>query len=115
MRWTDGGGRATVSYEVHGLPDKTRWKVGAYGYSIGYTPQFVDPFLGSGGLQLDGSSFIDVELSTVGVSRISKAGRSTGVDRVGTGPWGRMLSKRPPGRPPPPAAATGRPSPTPSR
>lgn len=83
VHWTDSGGRATVSYDVHGLPDKSRWKVGVYGYNIGFTPKFVDPFLGSGGLQLDSSSFIDVELSTVGVSRITSASLSI---------WGRSYS-----------------------
>lgn len=92
VRWTDGGGRATVSYDVHGLPDKSRWKVGAYGYSIGFTPKFVDPFLGSGGLQLDSSSFIDVELSTVGFSSIASAslsilGRSYSTGSSGSFNW----------------------------
>lgn len=92
VRWTDGGGRATVSYEVHGLPDKTRWKVGAFGYGTGYTPQFVDPFLGSGGLQLDGSSFIDVELSTSGVHRVNSVnlsvfGRSYSTGSSGSFNW----------------------------
>lgn len=92
VRWTDGGGRATVNYEVHGLPDKTRWKVGVYGYSIGFVPQFVDPFLGSGGVQLDSSSFIDVELSTSGVHRInsitlSVLGRSYSTGASGSFNW----------------------------
>ncbi len=73
VRWVNGGGTATVNYEVHGLPDKTRYKVGAYGYQIGFTPQFVDPFLGAGGLQLDSSDFVDVELSTKGLSSIQSA------------------------------------------
>jgi hypothetical protein len=92
VRWTDGGGRATVNYEVNGLPDKTRWKVGAYGYSIGFVPQFADPFLGPGGLQLDGSDFIDVELSTVGVHHMANVslaifGRSYSVDTDGSFNW----------------------------
>lgn len=92
VRWTDGGGRATVNYEVHGLPDKARWKVAVYGYNIGFTPQFVDPFLGAGGVALDSSSFIDVELSTVGVSRISKVtlsvlGRSYSTGSSGSFNW----------------------------
>jgi len=92
VHWTDSGGRATVSYDVHGLPDKTRWKVGVYGYGVGFTPQFVDPFLGSGGLQLDSSDFIDVELSTVGVSRITSAslslfGRSYSTGTSGSFNW----------------------------
>ena len=83
IHFTDSGGRATVSYDVHGLPDKTRWKVGVYGYSVGFTPKFVDPFLGSGGLQLDSSDFIDVELSTAGVPRITSSSLSI---------WGRSYS-----------------------
>lgn len=92
VHWTNSGGRATVNYDVHGLPDTTRWKVGVYGMGIGFTPQFVDPFLGSGGLQLDSSDFIDVELSTVGVSRITSAslsifGRSYSTGSSGSFNW----------------------------
>ena len=92
VRWTDDGGRASVNYEVHGLPDKTRWKVGAFGYGTGYVPQFADPFLGPGGLQLDGSSFIDVELSTAGVHRINSItlsvfGRSYSTGSSGSFNW----------------------------
>lgn len=93
VRWTDGGGgRPSLNYEVHGLPDKARWKVGVFGYNIGFMPQFVDPFLGSGGVALDSSSFIDVELSTVGVSRISKVtlsvfGRSYSTGSSGSFNW----------------------------
>lgn len=92
VRWTNSGGHATVNYEVHGLPDTTRWKVGVYGYSIGFMPQFVDPFLGSGGLQLDGSDFIDVELSTVGVRSITNVtlavfGRSYSTGSSGSFNW----------------------------
>ena len=47
--------------------------MGAYGYNIGFTPMFVDPFLGAGGLQLDSSDFIDIELSTKGVNQIKSA------------------------------------------
>lgn len=93
VRWTDGGGgRPSLDYEVHGLPDKMRWKVAVYGYVIGFTPKFVDPFLGSGGVALDSSSFIDVELSTVGVSRISRVtlsvfGRSYSTGSSGSFNW----------------------------
>lgn len=92
VRWSDGGGRATVNYEVHGLPDKSRWKVGVYGYGIGFTPQFVDRPLGGGGLQLDGSSFIDVELSTAGVHSITSVslavfGRSYSIGSSGSFNW----------------------------
>ena len=92
IRWTDGGGKATVNYEVNGLPDKTRWKASAYGYNFGFTPMFVDPFLGSGGLQLDGSDFVDIELSTVGLASITSAtlsifGRSYNVNTNGSFNW----------------------------
>ena len=56
-----------------GMPDHSREKVSAYGYQIGFTPQFVDQFLGAGGLLLDGSDFVDVELSGAGISSIGSA------------------------------------------
>jgi hypothetical protein len=92
IKWINGGGKATVSYEVDGLPDKSRWKAGAYGYSIGFSPSFVDPFLGEGGLQLDSSDFVDVELSTVGLSSIRSAtlaiyGRSYNTTTSGSFNW----------------------------
>lgn len=92
VRWIDAGGTAQVQYEVDGLPDKSRDKTGAYGYQIGFTPSYVDPFLAQGGLQLDGSDFVDVEISTVGVSSITRAtlslyGRSYSVDTSGGFAW----------------------------
>jgi hypothetical protein len=73
VRWYDGGNRATISYDTWGLPSRAPSRVGVYGYSIGFVPQFVDPYLGAGGVLLDGSSFIDVEMSTVGVPNIGSA------------------------------------------
>lgn len=70
VKWVNAGGQAQPSYEVNGLPDPSRWKTGAYGYQIGFAAAFVDPFLGAGGVQLDDSDFIDIELSTVGPSVI---------------------------------------------
>jgi len=92
MKWINGGGKALSSLEVNGLPDKSRWKVGAYGYSIGFTPSFVDPFLGEGGLQLDSSDFVDVEISTSGLASISSAtlaiyGRSYNTTTSGSFNW----------------------------
>lgn len=93
VRWTDGGsGRAALSYEVHGLPDKSRWKVGVYGRTIPFNPPFVDPFLGPGGVGLDSSDFIDVELSTQGVPSISSVtlsiyGRSYSTGSSGSFEW----------------------------
>jgi hypothetical protein len=91
IRWADGGGTAYVVYEVHGLPDGSRDHAGAYG-QIGFTPQFVDPFLGEGGLLLDSSDFVDLELSTVGVSSIQSAhlaiyGRSYHTTTSGSFDW----------------------------
>jgi hypothetical protein len=92
IRWVNAGGRANVSYEVEGLPDRTRSRAGAYGYTIGFTPQYVDPFLAQGGLQLDSSDFVDLELSTVGVNAITKVtlsvyGRSFNTTTSGSFNW----------------------------
>jgi hypothetical protein len=66
--------------------------MGAYGYQIGFTPSYVDSYLGPGGLQLDGSDFVDIELSTAGLSRITSAtlaiyGRSFAVSTSGSFNW----------------------------
>jgi len=92
VRWADGGGTAYPVYEVNGLPDKTRDHTAAYGYQIGFTASFVDPFLGDGGVQLDDSDFIDIEISTAGVSSISRAmlsiyGRSYNTTASGSFNW----------------------------
>lgn len=92
IRWADGGGTAYVVYEVDGLPDHSRDHAGAYGYQIGFTPSFVDPYLGNGGLQLDGSDFVDLEITTAGVSAISRAtlaiyGRSFDTTTSGSFNW----------------------------
>ena len=94
IRWAGNGANSTAYpvYEVSGLPDHSRDHAGAFGYQIGFTPTFTDIFLGVGGLQLDGSDFIDLELSTVGVSQISKAtlsvfGRSFNTTASGSFHW----------------------------
>ena len=92
MRWLKSGSTAYVSYEVNGLPDKSRDHTGAFGYQIGFTPSYVDPFLAEGGLQLDGSSFVDIELTTVGISSIQSAklaiyGRSFNTTASGSFNW----------------------------
>ncbi|HLL21561.1 MAG TPA: hypothetical protein VK427_05490 [Kofleriaceae bacterium] len=92
VRWAKAGATAFVVYEGNGLPDKSRDKTGAYGYQIGFTPLYVDPFLGDGGLQLDGSDFVDIELSTVGVTSIASAklaiyGRSFNTTASGSFNW----------------------------
>ena len=92
MRWANSAGTAYAVYEVNGLPDKSRDHAGAFGYQIGFTPSYVDPFLAQGGLQLDGNDFIDVEISTVGVAHISRAmlaiyGRSYNTTASGSFNW----------------------------
>ena len=94
IRWTGNtsGSTAYVVYEVNGLPDTSRDHTGAYGYGTGFTPTFVDPYLGDGGLQLDGSDFVDIELSTVGLSQIQSAtlsiyGRSYNTTTSGSFNW----------------------------
>lgn len=92
IRWSGGGGTAQVVYEVNGLPDHARDHAGAYGYQIGFTPAFVDTFLGAGGLQLDGSDFVDLELTTAGLASITRArlsiyGRSYNTTASGSFNW----------------------------
>ncbi len=92
VRWAKSGSTAYVMYEVNGLPDKSRDHTGAFGYQIGFTPSYVDPFLAEGGLQLDSSDFVDIELTTAGVSSISSAklaiyGRSFNTTTSGSFNW----------------------------
>jgi hypothetical protein len=94
FRWTGttSGSTAYVVYEANTLPDTTRWRVGAYSSSIGYRPVFSDPFLGEGGLDLSGTVFIDVELSTDGLSAVRNAtlaiyGRSFNTTASGSFEW----------------------------
>lgn len=92
ITWIDAGGQAQVEYDVDGLPDHSRDHAGAYGYQIGFTPEFVDPYLGDGGLQLDDSDFVDLEISTAGVATITQAtlaiyGRSFDVTTSGSFNW----------------------------
>jgi hypothetical protein len=92
IRWQGGGGTAYVAYEAHGLPDASRNHAGAYGYQIGFTPSYVDTFLAEGGLLLNSSSFVDIELSTLGVSAINSAtlslfGRSYNTTASGSFQW----------------------------
>ncbi len=94
IRWAGNGAGSTAYpvYEVLGLPSTTRYKAGAYGYQIGFTPRWDDPFLGDGGLVLDGSDFVDIELTTVGLASISNAtlsirGRSFNTTASGSYNW----------------------------
>jgi hypothetical protein len=92
IRWANGGGTAYPVYEINGLPDTSTDHTGAYGYVIGFTPSYVDTFLAEGGLLLNSSSFVDIELSTVGLSSIDTAtlsiyGRSYNTTTSGSFHW----------------------------
>jgi hypothetical protein len=92
VRWVDGGGTAVPQIEAFGLPDHSREKVGAFGFNIGFTPTFDDKFLAEGGLVVDSSDFVDIELSTAGVAAIRSAtlsirGRSFNTSASGSFNW----------------------------
>ncbi|CAN5837473.1 hypothetical protein BH11MYX3_BH11MYX3_13080 [soil metagenome] len=94
IRWAGNGSGSTAYpvYEKNGLPDHSRDHTGAFGYQIGYTPRWDDPFLGDGGLVLDGSDFVDIELTTAGLASISNAtlsirGRSFNTTASGSFNW----------------------------
>jgi hypothetical protein len=94
VRWAGNGSGSTAYpvYEKNGLPDHSRDRARALGYQIGYTPTFEDIFLAQGGLRLDGSNFVDLELTTVGVATISNAtlsiyGRSFNTTASGSFHW----------------------------
>ncbi|HEY5952484.1 MAG TPA: hypothetical protein VIV40_43595 [Kofleriaceae bacterium] len=92
VRWAQSGSSAYPVYEVNGLPDKSPDHTGAYGYQIGFTASYVDPFLAQGGLQLDSSDFVDIDLSTEGLASITTAtlslyGRSFNTTASGSFNW----------------------------
>ena len=93
IRWSgQNGGTAYVVYERDGMPQGSGDRAGAYGYQIGFSPSFVDPFLGDGGVALDSSDFIDMYVSTAGVSSITQAtlsiyGRSYDTTASGSFNW----------------------------
>jgi hypothetical protein len=94
FRWngTTSGQTAWLSYETNTLPDTSRWKAGAYSQSIGYSPVFRDPFLGEGGLEMSGTVFMDIELSTAGLPAVQNAtiaiyGRSYNTTSSGSFSW----------------------------
>ena len=92
IHWANGGNNAYIDQTVDGLPDKARGMAGAYGYTIPFTPSYVDPFLGDGGVALDSSDFIDLDLSTAQLSSISNAtlaiyGRSYDTTTSGSYNW----------------------------
>lgn len=72
FEWKGSGSGSTayVDYELNELPDTSRWHVSSASSSFSYTPTYGDIYLGDGGLILEGSAFIDVELSTAGLSSI---------------------------------------------
>ncbi len=73
ITWLDNGGKADASCTVMGLPDDEGFLAAAHGYSVGFTPAFIDQYLGEGGLELNSSDFIDITFSTSGISSISHA------------------------------------------
>jgi hypothetical protein len=92
--WEGSGPNSTayVDYEVNELPDTSRWKVGAYSRSFSYSPVYTDTFLGEGGLDLSGTVFIDVELSTDGLGALNNVtlavyGRSFNTTSSGSFEW----------------------------
>jgi hypothetical protein len=95
VRWAGGSGASSTAYpvyEVNGLPDDSRDKVGSYGYQIGFVPRYEDVFLAQGGLVLGSSNFVDIELSTVGLSSIQSItlsiyGRSFNTTTSGSFNW----------------------------
>ncbi|MBX3251420.1 MAG: hypothetical protein KF901_29855 [Myxococcales bacterium] len=94
FRWGGSGSGSTayVMYERNQLPDTSRWRVRALSSNIGYTPVFTDVFLGEGGLDLGGTVFIDVELSTLGLGAVRNAtiavyGRSFHTTSSGSFTW----------------------------
>ncbi|MEO6952813.1 MAG: hypothetical protein ABI321_13485, partial [Polyangia bacterium] len=94
VRWagTGAGSTAYPVYEVNGLPDKTRDHTGAYTYQIGSAAEWDDPYLGAGGLVLDGGDFVDIEISMGGIAHVTSAtlailGRSFATTSDGSFSW----------------------------
>lgn len=92
VEWIDAAGAADARWLVEGLPDRSNDSAGAYGYTIPFTPSFVDPYLAQGGVGVDDSDFIDISLSTRGLSSITSAtlsiyGRSYDVSASGSFNW----------------------------
>jgi hypothetical protein len=92
IEFVDANGTADVQWLVEGDPDQSNDSAGAYGYQIGFTPSYVDQYLAQGGVGLDDSDFIDITMSTAGLSNISTAtlslyGRSYDVSTNGSFSW----------------------------
>ena len=95
FRWAGNGpsSRAYVQYDLNNFPDASRWRAGAYSRgAVGYNPVFSDTFLGAGGLDMGGTVFMDVELSTARLSTIRRVtlailGRSFNTTASGSFSW----------------------------
>lgn len=86
------GSTAYVSYDANTLPDTSLWRVSAGSGNIGYRPVFSDIFLGEGGLDMGSGVFVDVQLSTLGLSAVtgitlSVYGRSFNTTSPGSFTW----------------------------
>ncbi len=92
IKFIDAAGTAEVQGLVVGDPDRSHDSAGTYGYTIPFTPSYVDQFLAQGGVGLDDSDFIDIGMSTVGLTSITSAtlsvyGRSYDVSTNGSFNW----------------------------
>jgi len=92
IEFIDAAGTADVQWLVEGDPDRSNDSAGTYGYTIPFTPSYVDQFLAQGGVALDDSDFIDIGMSTVGLTSITSAtlsvyGRSYDVTTNGSFNW----------------------------
>jgi hypothetical protein len=92
IEFIDAAGTADVQWLVEGDPDRSNDSAGTYGNTIGFTPSYVDQFLAQGGVALDSSDFIDIGMSTVGLTAITSAtlslyGRSYDVSTDGSFNW----------------------------
>lgn len=86
------GSTAYVSYDANTLPDTSLWRVSAGSRNIGYRPVFSDIFLGEGGLDMGSSVFVDVQLTTLGLSAVTGLtvavyGRSFNTGSPGSFSW----------------------------
>ena len=92
IKFIDAAGAADVQWLVEGDPDRSNDSAGTYGYTIPFTSSYVDQFLAQGGVALDDSDFIDIGMSTVGLTSITSAtlslyGRSYDVTTSGSFNW----------------------------
>jgi hypothetical protein len=90
FQWTGAGdgSPASARYETSDLPDTSRMRVTT---SSGFSPVFVDTSNG-GGLDLEGTAYVEVDFSTVGLTSIRDAtdavyGRSFSASADGSYHW----------------------------